>query len=148
MKVILKQDVKNLGKIGEIKEVSDGYARNFLIPKGLADEATTIKLKETQEKNTREAKRKDKEKADAEEVKKRLDGQTVKIKAKAGTGDKLFGAVTSREIAEILQKEFSLSLDKKKIDMGEAIKHLGQYKIKIKIYPSIQAEVKIIVEAE
>ncbi|MEN6324840.1 MAG: 50S ribosomal protein L9 [Syntrophomonas sp.] len=148
MKVILKQDVKNLGKIGEIKEVSDGYARNFLIPKGLADEATTNKLKETQEKNTREAKRKDKEKADAEEVKKRLDGKTVKIKAKAGTGDKLFGAVTSREIAEILQKEFSLSLDKKKIEMGEAIKHLGQYKIKIKIYPSIQAEVKVIVEAE
>ncbi len=148
MKVILKQDVKNLGKIGEIKEVSDGYARNFLIPKGLADEATTNKLKETQEKNTREAKRKDKEKADAEEVKKRLDGKTVKIKAKAGTGDKLFGAVTSREIADILQKEFSLSLDKKKIEMGEAIKHLGQYKIKIKIYPSIQAEVEVIVEAE
>ena len=148
MKVILKQDVKNLGKIGEIKEVSDGYARNFLIPKGLADEATTNRLKETQEKNTREAKRKDKEKADAEEVKKRLDGKIVKIKAKAGTGDKLFGAVTSREIAEILQKEFSLSLDKKKIEMGEAIKHLGQYKIKIKIYPSIQAEVKVIVEAE
>lgn len=148
MKVILKQDVKNLGKTGDIKEVSDGYARNFLIPKGLADEATTNKLKETQEKNTREAKRKDKEKADAEEMKKRLDGQTVKIKAKAGTGDKLFGAVTSREIAEILQKEFSLSLDKKKIEMGEAIKHLGQYKIKIKIYPSIQAEVKVIVEAE
>lgn len=148
MKVILKQDVKNLGKTGDIKEVSDGYARNFLIPKGLADEATINKLKETQEKNTREAKRKDKEKADAEEIKKRLDGQTVKIKAKAGTGDKLFGAVTSREIAEILQKEFSLSLDKKKIEMGEAIKHLGQYKIKIKIYPSIQAEVKVIVEAE
>ncbi|MDD3268974.1 MAG: 50S ribosomal protein L9 [Syntrophomonadaceae bacterium] len=148
MKVILKQDVKNLGKSGEIKEVSDGYARNFLIPKGLADEATTNKLKETQEKNTRELKRKDKEKTDAETIKQRLDGKTVKIKAKAGTGDKLFGAVTSREIAEILQKEFSLSLDKKKIEMGEAIKHLGQYKIKIKIYPSIQAEVKVIVEAE
>ncbi|MDD3023680.1 MAG: 50S ribosomal protein L9, partial [Syntrophomonadaceae bacterium] len=135
MKVILKQDVKNLGKSGEIKEVSDGYARNFLIPKGFADEATTNKLKETQEKITKEEKRKDKEKEDAETIKQRLDGKTVKIKAKAGSGDKLFGAVTSREIAEILQKEFSLKLDKKKIEMGEAIKHLGQYKIKIKIYP-------------
>ncbi|MDD3024709.1 MAG: 50S ribosomal protein L9, partial [Syntrophomonadaceae bacterium] len=102
----------------------------------------------TQEKITKKEKRKDKEKEHAETIKQRLDGKTVKIKAKAGSGDKLFGAVTSREIAEILQKEFSLKLDKKKIEMGEAIKHLGQYKIKIKIYPSIQAEVKVIVEAE
>lgn len=148
MKVILKQDVKNLGKSGEIKEVSDGYARNFLIPKGLADEATSKKLKETQEKTTREEKRKSREKTDAETIKQQLDGKTIKIKAKAGSGDKLFGAVTNREIAELLQKEFSLVLDKKKIEMDEAIKHLGQYKIKIKIYPSIQAEVKVIVEAE
>ncbi|MEN6350206.1 MAG: 50S ribosomal protein L9 [Syntrophomonas sp.] len=148
MKVILTQDVKNLGKAGEIKEVSDGYARNFLIPKGLADEATQKKLKETEEKIIKTEKRKNKEKTEAEALKERLDGKSLTIKAKTGGSDKLFGAVTSREVADILQKEFGIALDKKKIEMGEPIKHLGQYKIKIKIYPAIQAEVKIIVVAE
>lgn len=148
MKVILNQDVKNLGKAGDIKEVSDGYARNFLIPKGLADEATVRKLKETEEKNIKNEKKKNKEKAEAEELKQRLDGKSFTIPAKTGGSDKLFGAVTAREVSDILQKELGVALDKKKIEMPEPIKHLGQYKIKIKIYPSIQAEVKVIVVAE
>lgn len=148
MKVILIKDVKKLGKEGEIKEVSDGYARNYLIPQGLAQEATSTKLKETEEKKVRTEKRKKKEEAQAREMQEKLHGKTITIKARTGGGDKLFGAVTAREIADLLASDFGIAIDKKKIDIGEAIKHLGHYKIKIKIYPEIQAEMKVNIEAE
>jgi large subunit ribosomal protein L9 len=148
MKVILNQEVKKLGIKGQVLEVSDGYARNFLIPKGLAQEATTTKLKEIQEKNVKEEKKKISEKEKAEALKIKLDGKKAEIKVKAGTGDKLFGAVTAKEIADILQKEFGISIDKKKIEIGEPIKHLGTYNIKLKIYPAVQAEIKLIVTPE
>jgi len=148
MKVILIKEVKKLGKEGEIKEVSDGYARNYLIPKGYAVEATKIKLKETEEKNKREQNRKKKEKVEAEKLKKILDGKTITIFAKTGGENKLFGAVTAKEISEILQEEFAVSIDKKKIDIGEPIKHLGNYNINIKIYPSIRAKIRVVVTAE
>lgn len=148
MKVLLIQNVKNLGKEGEIKEVADGYARNYLIPQGLAREATTTLLKETQERKVKEQKQKDKEKIQAQEFREKLDGKAITIKAKTGGGDKLFGAVTAREIAEVLKQEMKVDIDKKKIDLAEPIKHLGQYQIKLKIYPSIQAELTVIVAAE
>ncbi|PKM78726.1 MAG: 50S ribosomal protein L9 [Firmicutes bacterium HGW-Firmicutes-15] len=148
MKVILTQEVKKLGLKGQVLEVSDGYARNFLIPQGLAEEATKTKLKEIQEKGVKEEKKKSSEKENAEALKMKLHGKKIEIKVKAGAGDKLFGAVTVKEIADILQKEFKVSIDKKKIDVGEPIKHLGQYKIKLKIYPSVQAEVILIVAPE
>ncbi|MDD3363461.1 MAG: 50S ribosomal protein L9 [Syntrophomonas sp.] len=148
MKVILTQEVKKLGLKGQVLEVSDGYARNFLIPQGLAEEATKTKLKEVQEKSVKDEKKKSSEKEKAEELKVKLHGKKIEIKVKAGAGDKLFGAVTVKEIADILQKEFKISIDKKKIDVGEPIKHLGQYNIKLKIYPSVQADVKLIVAPE
>ncbi|QGU00646.1 LSU ribosomal protein L9p [Candidatus Syntrophocurvum alkaliphilum] len=145
MKVILTQDIKKLGKAGELKEVSDGYARNYLIPKGLAEEATSMKLKEVEEKNLSKSRKKAKEKAAALETKEKLDGNSVTIKVKTGGGDKLFGAVTTGEIADILQKEYGVSIDKKKIDIKESIKHLGDYKVKIKLYPEVQAEIQVTV---
>lgn len=148
MKVILTQDVKKLGLKGQVLEVSDGYARNFLIPQGLAHEATKTKLKEIQEKSVKDERKKSSEKEKAEALKIKLDGKKVEIKVKAGTGDKLFGAVTTREIADILQEELGVSMDKKKIEIGEPIKHLGKYNIKLKIYPSVQAEIKLIVAPE
>lgn len=148
MKVILNQTVKNLGKEGDVKEVADGYARNYLIPQGLAREATNTILKETQEKQVREQKQKDKEKARAQQTKEQLDGKTIEIKAKTGGGDKLFGAVTAREISDVLKQTLQVDVDKKKIDLADPIKHLGQYRVKLKIYPSIQAELNIIVVAE
>ncbi len=148
MKVILTQNVKNLGKEGDIKEVADGYARNYLIPQGLAREATTSILKETKERQAREQKQKDKEKARAEQIKEKLDGKTIKVIAKTGGGDKLFGAVTAREIADVLKQDLQVDIDRKKIDLNEPIKHLGQYRVRLKIYPSIQAEINIIVSAE
>lgn len=148
MKIILIKDVKKLGKEGEIKEVSDGYAKNYLIPRGYAVEATKAKLKETKERNLREQKEKEKEKVKAERIKEQLEGKSVVITAKAGGGDKLFGAVTAREIADILQKEFAVSVDKKKVEIGENIKHLGNYNIKIKIYPGVHIDMKVVVTAE
>lgn len=148
MKIILIQDVKKLGKSGDIKEVSDGYARNFLIPKGLAREATTTLLKETQERSVREEKKKGKEKEQAEAIKQKLDGKSITIKAKTGGADKLFGAITAREVSDSIHEQLGLAVDKKKIDMTEPIKHLGEYQVKLKIYPSIQAEIKVIIAAQ
>lgn len=147
MKVILTQEVKKLGAKGEILEVSDGYARNFLIPQGLAEEATKTRVKEIQEKSVKEEKQKSSEKDRAEVLKNKLQGKKVEIRVKAGAGDKLFGAVTTREIADLLRSEFGVEIDKKKIDLGEPIKHLGQYNIKLKIYPAVQAELKLVVAA-
>ncbi len=148
MKVILLQDVKNIGKEGEVKEVSDGYARNFLIPKGLVLEATKANLKENQEKNERILNRKQKEKGEAEGLKAKIDGKQIEIKAKTGAGDKLFGAVTAKEIAENLEKQLKVKIDRKKIELKEPIKHLGEYTTSIKIYPSVQAQVKVVVTPE
>ncbi|MGI5920374.1 MAG: 50S ribosomal protein L9 [Syntrophomonadaceae bacterium] len=148
MKVILTQDVKKLGQQGDIKEVSDGYARNFLIPQGLALEATTTRLKEAREKNIREQNRKGREMQQAKSTQQQLDGKEVTIKAKTGGGDKLFGAITAREISEAILEQYALVIDKKKIEMTEPIKHLGKYRVKIKIYPSVNAEVKVNVTAQ
>lgn len=148
MKVILTQNVKNLGREGEVKEVADGYARNYLIPRGLAKEATNTVLKETEERKVREQRHKEKELKQAQEIKEKVDGKTIKIKARTGGGDKLFGAVTTREISDALKQELKVEVEKKKIDLSEPIKHLGQYRVKIKIYPSINAEVNITVTAD
>lgn len=147
MKVIFLQDVKGQGKKGEIKEVSDGYARNFLIPKGLAVEATKTRMKEIQEQQEKQRKTQEKEKAEAVKIQQKLNGQSVTIKARTGGGDKLFGAVTAKEIAEAIEKQFKVNIDRKKIELTEPIKHLGEYSIKIKIYPSVQAEMQVIVTA-
>jgi large subunit ribosomal protein L9 len=146
VKVILIQDVKNLGKKGEIKEVSDGYARNYLIPQGFAQEATPARLKESEEQKQRQERKKGKEESQARLIKEQIDGKTVSIKVRTGGGEKLFGAVTSREVAEILNQEFGVQIDKKKIEMGEPIKHLGKYPVHIKIYPGIHAKLQVSVE--
>ena len=146
MKVMLVQDVKNLGKKGEIKEVTDGYARNYLIPKGLAEEATPARLKESEEIRQRQERKKSKEENKARRIQAQIDGKTISIKAKTGGGEKLFGAVTSREVAETLSQEFGVQVDRKKIELGEPIKHLGKYPVQIKIYPGIQAELQVSVE--
>lgn len=148
MKIILLKDVKNLGREGEIKEVSDGYARNYLIPRGLVAEATPAKVKEAHEKDKREEKKKARETEEALALQQKLDGCSVTIPVKTGGSDRLFGAVTAKEIADILQQDFKVSIDKKKIEMVEPIKHLGEHQVRLKIYPSIQAEIKVIVKAQ
>lgn len=148
MKVILLKDIKDLGKTGEIKELADGYARNYLIPRGLAVEATPDKLKEIEEKKLKKQKNKQKEQSSAEALKDKLNGKSVQISLKTGGGDKLFGAVTTKEIAELIEKQLNIKVDRKKIELEEPIKHLGDYNIKIKLYQSVQAEIKLTVAAE
>lgn len=146
MKVILLEDVRKLGTKGQVIEVSDGYARNYLFPKGLAVEASDGRLKELQNKTLQAEKKKEKEDEKAVKLKEKIDKQTVTVKAKCGEGGKLFGAVTSKEIADALKTAFKVDLDKKKIEIKEPIRHLGEYEVKIKIHPSVQADIVVIVE--
>ncbi|MGD9569886.1 MAG: 50S ribosomal protein L9 [Sedimentibacter sp.] len=144
MKVILLEDVKNVGKKGEIINAKDGYARNFLFPKNLAIEATTVNLKNLE---NAQKQKEAKEKELLEEAKKleeELMKLTVVIKTKTGENGKLFGAVTTKEIAEHIEKEHGFAIDKKKYDM-EPIKAVGEYFAKIKLHPQVNAKVKIIV---
>ncbi len=146
MKVILLEDVRKLGNKGQVIEVSDGYARNYLFPKGLAVEASDGRLKELQNKALQAEKKKEKEDEKAVKLKEKIDKQTVSVKAKCGEGGKLFGAVTSKEIADALKAGFKVDIDKKKIEIKEPIRHLGEYEVKIKIHPSVQADITIVVE--
>lgn len=148
MKVILKQDVKKLGQKGEVKEVSDGYARNFLLPRGLAIEATDGKVKQLQEKQERREKKREKEEQKALKTKAKIDGKTIEVKARAGEDGRLFGTVTAMEIADILQEDFRVSIDKKRIEIKEPIRTLGEYSVRVKVFPSIQATLKVLVKPE
>lgn len=142
MKVIFLQDVKGQGKKGEVKEVSDGYARNFLIAKGLAKEATSGNVKEIEAIKKSEQKRKDDELKKAKELANILEEMTLTIKSKAGENGRLFGAVTSKQIAEELMKA-KVVIDKRKILLDEPVRTLGQTQVQIKLYPEVTAKLKV-----
>lgn len=142
MKVILKQDVKSLGKAGELVNASDGYARNFLIPKGLAIEADAKAMNEFKNKEKAEKFHKAEELKAAQAVKERLEGKTVKLTAKAGANGKLFGSVTSKDVAERIKAEYNEDIDKRKIAMQD-IKSFGTFEAEVKIYPSVSAKMYI-----
>ncbi|NLW01930.1 MAG: 50S ribosomal protein L9 [Clostridiaceae bacterium] len=147
MKVILTQDVKSLGKKDEIVNVNDGYARNFLIPKGLAVEATTAALNEVRMRQAAQKRRKENELAEAQALQKKLSEITVTIKSKAGSSGKLFGSVTSMDIADRIKKDFNIPIDKKMINLPEAIKTLGTTEVEIRLYQGVIAKVKVKVES-
>lgn len=148
MIVILKQDVPGTGKAGEVVKVSDGFARNRLIPKGMAIEATEgnvrnlEKQKELQEKKAKEAK------ASAMDVAESLKEKKITIKAKAGEGGRLFGAITSKDIADAIQEQLGLNYDKKKIELENPIKTLGTYSVDIRVYPEVKGTLTVEVEGE
>ena len=148
MKVILKQDVAKVGKKGELLEVSDGYGRNFLIGKGLAFEATPGKLREYQELQKTQKARDEKLRKAAEETKKKIGGKIVAVKVSAGEGGKLFGSVTSAQVAEALSAQFGALVDKKDIKLDDSVKQTGTYAFKVKLYPGIEAEMSLKVETE
>ncbi|MBQ3390182.1 MAG: 50S ribosomal protein L9 [Firmicutes bacterium] len=147
MKVIILQDTKNVGKKGEIKNVSDGYAKNFLIPKGLAKEATDANIRELKRRQAADAEKRATDKASAEILKERLKTIEVKVKAKAGEGGKVFGSVTSKDISDALKEQFGIEIDKKKINVESPIKMLGEYTVETKLYQEVTGEVKVLVEA-
>lgn len=144
MDVILKADVKGLGKKGEKVKASDGYARNFLFPKGLAVEANAQSLTELRNREQSNQHKIDVEVANANEAKSKLQGKIVKITAKAGNNGKLFGSVTSKEVAAEITKQYSVAVDKRKITMDD-IKSFGSYKIEVKLYTNIVAEMTVMV---
>lgn len=144
MKVILKQDVKGLGKKGQLVNTSDGYARNFLFPKGLAAEANAQAMSELKNKEDAERYRIKTETAAAKAAAERIEGKTIRISAKAGQNGKLFGSVTSKEIAETLQSTFGITVDKRKITVEE-IKQYGTYEFEVKLYPGISTQLYVMV---
>lgn len=148
MKVIFNQDVKGQGKKGELKEVSDGYARNYLLPRKLASEATADNLNAFKLKEKAKAKQLAAEKALAEEYAKKLEGIMVKIPAKAGSGGRLFGAVTSKEISDALKEQFDLDIEKNKIVQAEPIKSFGTYTVKCKLGFEISGTLNVLVVEE
>ncbi|MGE5405928.1 MAG: 50S ribosomal protein L9 [Candidatus Saccharibacteria bacterium] len=148
MKVILLADVKGLGAKGKVVEVADGYARNFLLPKNLAAEATEGRIKEQQAQDKRNEQKREKEEDKAAKLKGIIDHKTVTIKSKCGEGGKLFGAITSKEIADALKSQYKVDIDKKKIEIKEPMKHLGEFPVKIKIHHSIIADITVVVEEQ
>ena len=148
MKVILIQDVKDIGKSGEVVNVADGHARNFLFPRHLAQEATEGALKHVEQRIKTEKVKAAKLKAAAEELAQKLGGAKISVKAKAGTEGRLYGAVTSKEIADAVQAQTGLEVEKRKFDLGEPIKQLGTLEIHAKINPEVTATLHVTVVAE
>ncbi len=147
MEIILTQDVKSLGKKGEIVKVSDGYARNFILPKKLGMEATKQNLYDLNMQKAAEEKRQKEILEEAKEFGKKLEGLTIKVSIKAGEGGKTFGSVSTKEIAEAAKKQFNLELDKKKLQLNDPIKNAGSYTVPVKLHPQVTAEMKVKVEA-
>lgn len=147
MQVILREDIKNLGQMGSVVNVKDGYARNFLIPKGLAVEANPKNIRALEHEKRKIQELAKRAKASAEDFASKLSGKTITIKAKAGEEDKLFGSVTAMDIADALKKE-GLDIDKKKILLEEPIKRLGSYAVNVKIHPEVTAQLNVSVERE
>ena len=147
MQVILNQDIKELGKKGELVNVSDGYAKNYLIPRKFAVAADAWALNELKNRESSKAHRLAVEKANAEEAAAKINGKTVRITAKAGKNGRLFGSVTTKEIAEKLKTEFGVTIDKKCIT-SEDIRSCGTYGCTVKVYSGITAEISVTVTEE
>ena len=148
MKMILLQDVKSVGKKGDLVNVSEGYAKNFLLPKKYAVEATKANLNDYELKQKAEAKRKQEELEAAQATAKALEDKEVIVKVKTGENGKLFGSVTNKEVAEAIVEQTQLKIDKKKVSIGDPIKMVGERTAVVKLHPKVTAEVKIkIVEA-
>lgn len=148
MIVILNRDVKGTGKAGDIVKVSDGYARNMLIPKGYAKEATEGNVRNLEKQKAIAAEKKAEEKAAAQALAEKINVSSVTIKTKAGEGGRIFGSITSKDIADALADQKKLTVDKKKIQLDNPIKQTGEMTVDIKLYPEVMAKLKVTVTAE
>lgn len=148
MKIILKQDVKGTGKAGDIVNVSDGYARNMLFPKKLAVEASKANINAIKRQKAAMEARIQEEREDALKLKKELEGKLVVIKTKTGDGDRLFGSITSMNIAEAISQNCGKDIDKKKIVLDKPIKETGITEVQVKLYPEISATIKVEIVGE
>ncbi len=145
MKVILIKEVKKLGKVGDIVEISDGYARNFLFPRGLAKEASEGNVKDLKKRKAAEQKKKNKEIKEAEALAEKINSFTVKLKTKGGETGRLFGSITSKDISDALKDQYGIEIDKKKINLPSPIKQTGEVFVEVKVYPELTANLKVVV---
>ena len=145
MKVILLEDVKGSGKKGQAINVAEGYARNFLFPKKLAMEATPANMKELERKQQQQESRKAEEFAQAKEMAERIGDMEIKVPAKTGGGQKLFGAVTNKDIGDVLEQTYQLTIDRRKIEIKSNIKTLGEHEVVIRLHPEVVMTKKITV---
>ncbi|WP_026908448.1 50S ribosomal protein L9 [Paucisalibacillus globulus] len=143
MKVIFLQDVKGKGKKGEVKNVSDGYARNYLLKNKLAEEATTGNIKALEAQKRKSDQIEQQEKENAEQLKKKIESLEVTLKAKSGDGGRLFGSITSKQIADALNKDHGIKTDKRKIELDQPIRALGYTNVPIKLHPEVTGTVKV-----
>ncbi|HEX6291669.1 MAG TPA: 50S ribosomal protein L9 [Herpetosiphonaceae bacterium] len=148
MKVVLIQDVPNLGKAGEIKDVADGYGRNYLLPKGYAALATKGLIKQAQERAEAQKKRDQKMRSESEQLAQRINGQTLRFKVRVGELDRLYGSITNVDIAEKVQQQLGIDIDRRKIDLGDPIKRAGVYSVPVRLTGSIEARLNVVVEGE
>ncbi len=148
MKVILLQDVKALGKKGEMVEVSDGYARNFILPKKVGIEASGANLNDLKLQKANEAKVAKEQLEAAQALAKELDDMKVVLRIKTGEGGRTFGAITGKEISKALQEQYGKDIDKKKIQLNDSIKSVGSFDVAIKLHPKVTGQLKVCVEPE
>ena len=145
MKIILLEDVKSLGKKGELVNVNDGYARNFILPKKLGVEANAKNLNDLKLEKARQAKQEAEELAAAKELAAKIEEQAVKVTIKTGEGGRVFGAVSSKEISAAAKEQLGLDIDKKKMKLEESIKTLGTYEVPVKLHREVTAKLKVVV---
>jgi ribosomal protein L9 len=146
MILILVKDVKGVGKAGEVVKVSDGYARNLLLPKGLAREATEGNVKNLEKQKAIKEEQRQKDLTEAKELAQKIAQFKVRIVTKSGEGGRLFGSITSKDIADALAEQYKITIDKRKFVLDNPIKHTGEYELDIKIYPEVVAKLKFTVE--
>ena len=147
MKVILKADIKGVGKKDEVINASDGYARNYLFPRGLADEANNENMSKLKSRNESVAYKKETDRKNAQDLANKIEKIKLKMVVKAGENGKIFGGVTSKEIAEALKSEYKIEIDMKKIILNETIKNIGNFTVEIKLYEGVIAKLKLNVVA-
>ena len=143
MKVILKADIKGVGKKDEVINASDGYARNYLLPKGLAVEANSENMSKLKAQENAKAYRKEQEREEAKKIAEKLSGIQLKVPVQAGENGKIFGGVSAKEIADLLKANYKIEVDKKKIDLKETIKTLGLRTVTIKLYDGVVGSLKV-----
>lgn len=146
--LILLQDVKGVGKRGEVAKVADGYARNYLLPRGLAQEATAGRIKDVDRRKEAVAQKENRATAEARALAERLSGLTVHVTARSGEKGKLFGSVGNQDVAEVLQSEHGFVVDRKKISLKEPIRSLGEYMVTIRLHHAVSCDVKVEVVAQ
>lgn len=147
MKVVVLKDTKKVGKKGELLDVSDGYARNFLIPKGIVAEATSGTIKDLERQKAAAAERRATDKSSAENLKAKLENLQIVVTTKAGEGGRIFGSITSKDISDALKEQHKVEIDKKKIVLETPIKQTGEYKVEAKLYQEVAGTLNVTIKA-